>query len=129
MQQGAWIDARDLGAHVDRVYGRGAQRMVLLIVQMLNSKGLSRLERTDRYRPDGTLIGPDIKLPLETAALVLEMMAAARVAALRTLVERTSGAPLRHVAMDELLDLMLDAGCDPPGSHPQSDGNEQGAST
>jgi len=110
----AWIDERDLGAFIDSRYGRGAQRVEIALVKFLANEGFGVLHRRERYREDGARIGPDLKVPLDTAALVLEIFAAAHHAALRVLARNEVGLPLRFVSMDEVLELMLAAGCEPP---------------
>lgn len=110
----AWIDERDLGAFIDSRYGRGAQRFEISLVKFLADEGFGVLHRQERYRGDGTRIGPDLKVPLDTAALVLEIFGAAHHAALRVLARDEVGLPLRFVSMDEVLDLLLSAGCEPP---------------
>lgn len=112
----AWIDERDLGAYVGSRYGRGAERVEIALVRFLAEEGLGELHRRERYRDDGVRIGPDLKVPLETAALVLEIFAASHHAAIRVMARHDAGQPLRFVQIDDVLDLMLDAGCDPPST-------------
>jgi hypothetical protein len=110
----AWIDERDLGAFVESRYGRGAERVEIALVRYLAEEGFGELHRRERFRQDGTRIGPDLKVPLETAALVLEIFAACHSAALRAMARHDAGHQLRFVQIDDVLGLMLDAGCDPP---------------
>jgi hypothetical protein len=113
----AWIDERRLGRYIGALYGRQAQSLEISLVRLLASEGIGELYRRERYREDGARIGPELKVPLETAALVLEVFAAAHQAALRVMALHDRGDPLRFVRMDDLLGLMLEAGCDPP-RHP-----------
>lgn len=91
-----------------------ALRVEIGLVRFLAEEGLGELHRRERYRDDGARIGPDLKVPLETAALVLEIFAAAHQAALRAMARHDPGQPLRFVHLDEVLELMLNAGFDPP---------------
>ena len=110
----AWIDERDLGAFVGSRYGRGAERVEIALVRYLAAEGIGELHRRERFRADGARLGPDLKVPLETAVLVLEIFAAAHSAALRAIARHDGGHPFRFVQMEDVLGLMLDAGCDPP---------------
>ena len=110
----AWIDERDLGAFIRSRYGRDAERAEIALVRLLAHEGLGELHRRERFREDGARIGPELKVPLETAALVLEIFSAAHHAALRAMARQDAGQPLRFVQMDEVLELMLSAGCEPP---------------
>lgn len=112
----AWIDERDLGTFVDSRYGRGAERIEIDLVRFLAREEFGELHRRERFREDGARIGPDLKVPLDTAALVLEIFEAAHQAALRVLARHDADLPLRFVHLDEVVDLMLEAGCDPPVS-------------
>ena len=110
----AWIDERRLGRFVGRRYGRDAEHLEITLVRFLAAEGLGELFRRERFREDGAKIGPELKVPLETAVLVLEALAAARQAALRTLALHDNGQSHRFVRMDDVLDLLLEAGCEPP---------------
>lgn len=110
----AWVDERHLGRFIRTRYGRDAETVEIRLVRFLAREGFGALYRRDRYRDDGARLGPDLKVPLETAALVVEIFAAAHLAALRVLASDDAGMPLRHVQLDEVLDLLLEAGCEPP---------------
>lgn len=107
----AWIDERDLGAYIGKKYGAGAERLGIDLVRLLHRTGLGDLHRRERFNDQGKRIGPDLKVPLETAALVMEVFAAAHIAGLRALARFDAGLPFKHVDV-ELIDLPVAAGCD-----------------
>lgn len=111
----AWVDERDLGTFVGARYGPGAERLEIALVRFLAEEGIGELHRRERYR-DGKRIGPDLKDPLYTAAIVMEVFEAARLASLRALARADLGLPLQHVELEGTLALLLEAGCDPPRS-------------
>ncbi|WP_353952213.1 hypothetical protein V6K52_01855 [Knoellia sp. S7-12] len=112
----AWVDERHLGSLVGARYGADAERFEISLVRFLAKEGFGELHRRERFRADGARIGPDLKVPLDTAALVLEIFEAARTAVLRVLARDEADLPLRYVQLEEVLSLLLEAGCEPPGS-------------
>ena len=110
----AWVDERYLGRFIRTRYGREAEPIEIALVRFLAREGFGELHRRERYRDDGARIGPDLKVPLDTAALVIEIFAAAHQAALRVLARDEAALPLRFVQLDEVLAVLLEAGCDPP---------------
>lgn len=116
----AWIDERDLGTFLKARHGRTAALFAAWIVKDLVRAGIPMTRyRRERYRSDGTSIGPDLRISLESALLVADIFDAAHTAGLRVLALRRAGLrpPEDDDRLLEVLDLMLSAGCDapPPG--------------
>lgn len=76
----------------------------------------ARRFRRERYRADSARIGPELKVPLETARLLMDVLEAAYVAALRVVARHRAGLPAASSEdrLVEVLEVLLQAGCEPP---------------
>ena len=117
MSDTAWIDERDLGKFLKGRYGSTAGLFSAWVVYDLVRAGIPfERYRRERYRADGTRIGPDLRMSLESALLVADIFDAAYAAALRVLARRRAGlgSPEDDKRLIEVLEPMLSAGCDAP---------------
>ena len=116
----AWVDERMLGRYIEKKYGRRAEGVQVHLLRYLIEHGHEGLElhRHERFNAAGERIGPDLKMPLQSAVLFLDLVDAAARAIAKLLDERSDGIEPKPTTsrMMAVLDLMLEAGCEAPAS-------------
>ncbi len=115
----AWVDERRLGDYLQRRYGGHAGLLAVYVLRDLLKGKHARRYRCERYRADGARIGPELKVPLETALLMLDIFEAAHLASLRVIATRHAALAQRSSGqrLEDALEMLLAAGCEPPPQH------------